>query len=215
MLAAQPKQGCLSELQRCLLCAWPCKAACRASLSVFILPLPTLHSLYPFFHALSPCCSCMVVVGNGNGVLGWGQGKAAEVNEAVQKVRFLCVRSTFNHCWRRGHGKVAETGRCRVYSPGVCCLQQPHRCAAVVLLPAGGSSGATCDALLPGRQWLPCQAIHQLRQPVQPACAATCPLCRHTSGRAATCTPSLATTTTRSPRPSTPSMARCVAWRGT
>ena len=32
----------------------------------------------------------MVVVGNGNGVLGWGQGKAAEVNEAVQKVRCAC-----------------------------------------------------------------------------------------------------------------------------
>ncbi len=29
--------------------------------------------------------SCMVVVGNGNGVLGWGQGKAAEVSDAVQK----------------------------------------------------------------------------------------------------------------------------------
>lgn len=34
-----------------------------------------------------PCLPCQVVVGNGNGVLGWGQGKAAEVNEAVQKVR--------------------------------------------------------------------------------------------------------------------------------
>ena len=29
--------------------------------------------------------SAMVVVGNGDGVLGWGQGKAAEVNEAVRK----------------------------------------------------------------------------------------------------------------------------------
>ena len=29
--------------------------------------------------------SCMVVVGNGEGVLGWGQGKAAEVNDAVKK----------------------------------------------------------------------------------------------------------------------------------
>jgi small subunit ribosomal protein S5 len=29
--------------------------------------------------------STMVVVGNGEGVLGWGQGKAAEVNDAVRK----------------------------------------------------------------------------------------------------------------------------------
>lgn len=29
--------------------------------------------------------SCMVVVGNGDGVLGWGIGKAAETADAVQK----------------------------------------------------------------------------------------------------------------------------------
>lgn len=47
--------------------------------------LPLLTS--PLDHHALLICSCMVVVGNGNGVLGWGQGKAAEVNEAVQKVR--------------------------------------------------------------------------------------------------------------------------------
>ncbi|KAI7844101.1 hypothetical protein COHA_002241 [Chlorella ohadii] len=39
--------------------------------------------------------SCMVVVGNGNGVLGWGQGKAAEVNEAVQKAYQRACRNLY------------------------------------------------------------------------------------------------------------------------
>lgn len=41
----------------------------------------------------------MVVVGNGNGVLGWGQGKAAEVNEAVQKVRPVCTLAAQLVCY--------------------------------------------------------------------------------------------------------------------
>ncbi|EFN58153.1 hypothetical protein CHLNCDRAFT_141951 [Chlorella variabilis] len=39
--------------------------------------------------------SCMVVVGNGNGVLGWGQGKAAEVNDAVQKAYQRACRNLY------------------------------------------------------------------------------------------------------------------------
>jgi len=37
----------------------------------------------------------MVVVGNGNGVLGWGQGKAAEANDAVQKAYQRACRNLF------------------------------------------------------------------------------------------------------------------------
>lgn len=36
--------------------------------------------------------SCMVVVGNGEGVLGWGQGKAIEVNTAVKKAYLRACR---------------------------------------------------------------------------------------------------------------------------
>eukprot|EP00887_Chlorella_sp_A99_P006150 scaffold22.g6150.t1 len=39
--------------------------------------------------------SCMVVVGNGQGVLGWGQGKAAEVNEAVKKAYARAFRNLY------------------------------------------------------------------------------------------------------------------------
>ena len=39
--------------------------------------------------------SCMVVVGNGNGVLGWGQGKAAEVNDSVQKAYQRACRNLY------------------------------------------------------------------------------------------------------------------------
>lgn len=38
---------------------------------------------------------CMVVVGNGNGVLGWGQGKAGEVNDAVNKAYLRACRNLF------------------------------------------------------------------------------------------------------------------------
>jgi small subunit ribosomal protein S5 len=37
----------------------------------------------------------MVVVGNGNGVLGWGQGKAAEVNDSVQKAFQRACRNLY------------------------------------------------------------------------------------------------------------------------
>lgn len=39
--------------------------------------------------------SCMVVVGNGEGVLGWGQGKAAEMNSAVEKAYARAARNLF------------------------------------------------------------------------------------------------------------------------
>jgi small subunit ribosomal protein S5 len=39
--------------------------------------------------------SAMVVVGNGEGVLGWGQGKAAEVNEAVRKAYQRACRNLY------------------------------------------------------------------------------------------------------------------------
>ena len=39
--------------------------------------------------------SAMVVVGNGEGVLGWGQGKAAEVNEAVRKAYQRASRNLY------------------------------------------------------------------------------------------------------------------------
>ncbi|KAL4443425.1 hypothetical protein ABPG75_011162 [Micractinium tetrahymenae] len=46
---------------------------------------------------------CMVVVGNGNGVLGWGQGKAAEVNDAVQKAYQRACRNLYPVPRYNGH----------------------------------------------------------------------------------------------------------------
>ncbi len=45
----------------------------------------------------------MVVVGNGNGVLGWGQGKAAEVNDAVQKAYQRACRNLYPVPRYNGH----------------------------------------------------------------------------------------------------------------
>lgn len=46
---------------------------------------------------------CLVVVGNGNGVLGWGQGKAAEVNDAVQKAYHRACRNLYPVPRYNGH----------------------------------------------------------------------------------------------------------------
>lgn len=63
----------------------------------------------------------MVVVGNGNGVLGWGQGKAAEVNEAVQKVRLFeqpiscnCrpTAATPQQCWLLAASAAQPSAAC-------------------------------------------------------------------------------------------------------
>lgn len=47
--------------------------------------------------------SAMVVVGNGEGVLGWGQGKAAEVNEAVRKAYNRACRNLYPIPRYNGH----------------------------------------------------------------------------------------------------------------
>jgi len=47
--------------------------------------------------------SAMVVVGNGEGVLGWGQGKAPEINEAVKKAYHRACRNLYPIPRYNGH----------------------------------------------------------------------------------------------------------------
>ena len=62
--------------------------------------------------------SCMVVVGNGEGVLGWGQGKAVEVNEAVKKAYTRACRNLYPIPRYNGHtlpeGMEAKFGQVKV-----------------------------------------------------------------------------------------------------
>lgn len=87
--------------------------------------------------------SCMVVVGNGNGVLGWGQGKAAEVNDAVQKVRRAsadccccccgCRRSIWRPRLQDGEGWTGVAS----LEPYVCTQRGPPGPSPAAGVPAG------------------------------------------------------------------------------
>jgi small subunit ribosomal protein S5 len=61
---------------------------------------------------------CMVVVGNGEGVLGWGQGKAAEVAPAVKKAYARACRNLYPVPRYNGHTiperVEAKFGQCKV-----------------------------------------------------------------------------------------------------
>lgn len=86
-------------------CTGECLCGSSVS-SVSSRPRPSTWSTHPTqpnptpLHAL---CSCLVVVGNGNGVLGWGQGKAAEVNDAVQKAYHRACRNLYPVPRYNGH----------------------------------------------------------------------------------------------------------------
>lgn len=95
----------------------------------------------------------MVVVGNGNGVLGWGQGKAAEVNDAVQKAYARACRNLYPVPRYNGHTipepVTSKYGQVRALRGGLGVV-----CACVCVCGGGGGGG---KGLLAMRGRIPCK----------------------------------------------------------
>ncbi|KAI3427984.1 hypothetical protein D9Q98_006373 [Chlorella vulgaris] len=79
--------------------------------------------------------SSMVVVGNGNGVLGWGQGKAAEVNDSVQKAFQRACRNLY---------PISRYNDHTITEP----MNAKYGQVKVVMYPRASGNGITANALM-------------------------------------------------------------------